>query len=118
MHPFSIYINAKDRVTDTSEAYLVHTGKIIVYTVPASGTKTKLDKLDFTKLNLPIAACLNAYDNIEYVLRDTPVDNIRKPGISTVIKNLCTLTNVSRYNTARWDLEGPKKNVLTDDGKF
>ncbi len=60
---------------------------------------------------------LNAY-NIEYVLGDTPIDNIRKPGISTVIKNLCTLPNVSRYNTAGWDLEDPKKNVLNDDGKF
>ncbi len=41
-HPFSIYINARDRITDTSEAYLVHTGRIIGYTVPASGTKTNL----------------------------------------------------------------------------
>ncbi len=55
-HPFSIYINARDRTTDTSEAYLVHTGRIIGYFVPASGMKTKLDKLDFTKLNLSIAA--------------------------------------------------------------
>ncbi len=69
--------------------------------------KTKLDKLDFTKLNLPIAACLNAYDNIEYVLGDTSVDNIRKPGIYTVIKNLCTLTNVSKYNMAGWDFGRP-----------
>ncbi len=28
-HPFSIYINARDRVTDTSKAYLVHTGRIM-----------------------------------------------------------------------------------------
>ncbi len=61
---------------------------------------------------------MNAYDNTEYILRDTPVDNIRKPGISTVIKNLSTLTNVSRYNTAGWDLKDSNKNVLNDDGKF
>ncbi len=104
-HPFSIYINSRNRITDTSEAYLAHTGRIIGYTVPTTGTRIKLYKLDFTKLNLPIVACSNAYANIEYVLEDTLVGNIRKPGISTVIKNLCTLTNVSRYNTVGWDLE-------------
>ncbi len=114
---FKIPISGRNTIVHLSRGQLLHDVEITAYTV-VDGKETVATEIDVSNVEVVKAGILNLYEEIKYVIENTTVDLIRKPGISTVIKGLCTFANDTAYCTAGWNIKNEKNKLLKKDGKL
>ncbi len=82
---------------------MIHKGILTQNTVAADGTKTKDAKLDRKKTFFSTAGILASYKEIRYKIGNTVVDFTEEPGVTTIMKGVCSIPNDEIYNAAGWN---------------
>ncbi len=97
---------------------MIHKGIVTQNTVAADGAKTKDAKINVRKTFFSTAGIWASYKEIRYKVGDTVVDFTEEPGVTTIMKGVCSIPNDEIYDAAGWNIK-PKKNiVLKEDGTF
>ena len=118
---FRIKVHNEDIITQPGNSVLVIAGKVEFQKITKkSGEADKAETVVITEDNIKIVShgMLHLFDKIEYLVGDTIVDQVRKPGIAGLMKGLVSLQNDTMYTVAGWIVRNPSIQLMSSDGFF
>lgn len=112
---FPIIAYNEDIVTQPHKSLLVINGSISV----KGGTPlADVENIDTAKIDFVNNGIMNLFDRIDYFVGDNKIDSIRKPGLATTVKGLCSLKPNKAYSLACWNMYENANSVINSSGHF